>query len=385
MCLIALGFSSGFQGSSGLAQGSGARCDNASLVAEPASVIPACMAALAEAGNEAKTRAGLLYILGRGYHRTARLAEAIESYDSALALDATSADMFVSRAWAAMEMHDVEGVHHFAQMAIRAEPSSARAWDFLGTVRLEMGDTIAALEAYEHALRIDPKFGLALLHRADVMKRLGKPERAVEDYEKILAMPPGEVETGNLIGKNGKVASFRAAALEGRATARWSSAPREVVEADLRAAIAMEPTPFRHRLLAQHFRRQPDRIEDAVRAMRASYEMAPYLVELQLLFGEYLLVAGKEEEGLAEIRSIISKTPGYMKAHSAMVIYFRMKNRLDEAIDALEVGYNANPDAYRWLIDRLISDGYWGDESRPTRTTPELKAAFRKCLSAKCA
>ncbi|WP_284178437.1 tetratricopeptide repeat protein [Rhabdaerophilum sp. SD176] len=382
---ILLGLLIAFFASAGRAQASEVRCDNASLAAEPINVIPVCSRLLAADGIDAKTRAGLLYILGRGYHRTNRIAEAIENYDAALALDSSSADIFVSRAWAAMELKDGDGMVHFAQEAIKADPTSARAWDMMGAIRAELGNPVAALEAYDHALRVDPKYSLALLHRGEILIRMGRPDRAVEDYETILAMPPAEVETGNLIGQNGKPASFRAAAFEGRANARWNSASLDAVETDLRAAIATEATPFRHRQLAQHFRRQPGRMDEAVGAIRAAYDMAPYLIQLQHELGEYLLYAGKEEEGLAELERVIKKAPGYMNVHSTTVIYFQRKNRIDEAVNALVAGYNANPRSYLWLLNRLVKGGYWDGKNIPEKITPKLKAAFRKCLAAKCA
>lgn len=383
-CLL-IGSAAGLVALPARAQSPEPRCDHPSLVADPKSVIPVCTSLLMGDGHDAKTRAGLLYILGRGYHRSNRIAEAIENYDAAIALDRSSADLFVSRAWAAMEVGDGDRMLLFAQEAINADPTSARAWDLLGAAYAAMGQAHAALEAYDHALRIDPRFGLALLHRGQILIRLGQTQAAVEAFEAILALPPEEVETGNLIGLNGKPASFRAAALEERANARWNSAPFDVVEADLRAAIAMELSPFRHQRLARHFRRQPGRIEDAVRAIRAAHEMAPYLVPLQHELGQYLLRAGLEEEGMAEVRRVIDKAPGFLEAYITLVKYLRLKNRTDEAIAVLEAGYNVNPPAFRWLVDRMIQGGFLAGHDIPAKATPEFRIALQKCFAARCA
>ncbi len=77
--------------------------------------------------------------------------------------------------------------------AIASEAKSKVLWLNLATACRSLGDTAAESQAVEKALTLEPRYVAALLHKADLMERLGKPMAAVLVFEAVLAsIPPGE-------------------------------------------------------------------------------------------------------------------------------------------------------------------------------------------------
>jgi Tfp pilus assembly protein PilF len=53
------------------------------------------------------------------------------------------------------------------------------------------GNLEAALQDYDKAVSIDPRFAVALANRGDVYAKKGEKDRAIADYRAALAIEPG--------------------------------------------------------------------------------------------------------------------------------------------------------------------------------------------------
>ena len=79
------------------------------------------------------------------------------------------------------------------QRAILSDPKSRVLWLNLAAACRSLGDTGAESQALDKALALEPRYVAALLQKADLMERLGKPMAAVQTFEAVLAsIPPGE-------------------------------------------------------------------------------------------------------------------------------------------------------------------------------------------------
>jgi aspartyl/asparaginyl beta-hydroxylase (cupin superfamily) len=79
------------------------------------------------------------------------------------------------------------------QRATALDGKSKVLWLNLATACRSLGDTEAERQALERALALEPRYVAALLHKADLMERLGKPKAAVLMFEAALAsIVPGE-------------------------------------------------------------------------------------------------------------------------------------------------------------------------------------------------
>jgi len=56
------------------------------------------------------------------------------------------------------------------------------------------GEYAAAIEAYDQAIKIDPKFAAAYKDRGTAYLRLHQPERAIQDYDQAIQLDPEDAE-----------------------------------------------------------------------------------------------------------------------------------------------------------------------------------------------
>jgi aspartate beta-hydroxylase len=79
------------------------------------------------------------------------------------------------------------------QRALAADPRSRVLWlNLAGSCRV-LGDTAAESQALDQALELEPRYVAALLQKADLHERLGRPLAAVQMFEAALhSIPPGE-------------------------------------------------------------------------------------------------------------------------------------------------------------------------------------------------
>ena len=79
------------------------------------------------------------------------------------------------------------------QRAIAFDAKSPVLWLNLATACRSIGDTAAESESLGKALALQPRYVAALLHKADLLERLGKPLAAAQMFEAALAsIAPGE-------------------------------------------------------------------------------------------------------------------------------------------------------------------------------------------------
>jgi tetratricopeptide (TPR) repeat protein len=72
-------------------------------------------------------------------------------------------------------------------------PQDARAYNNLGDVQEEAGETAPALEAFDNAIRLSPNYQKAYLNRGLLYAAQGKHFRAIEDFSQAIAIEPGEL------------------------------------------------------------------------------------------------------------------------------------------------------------------------------------------------
>lgn len=355
-------------------------CTMATLEAFAASVIEPCQQALANPKLGKKRRAELMFLLGRGYHRTSRLAQAISTYDEALALDAGSAELLTSRAWAAETADDLTGAQTFIERALAIDPKNARAWDVVGFLRYRNRDVEGALDAYSRAIELDPQLGLPRLHRADLRAMLGHHLDAISDLGSILAIPRQRIDRGGLLTDDGQVASFHAAAYRRRADIYARTKRFEVAEADYSAAIAIEPRVEYLEARGLFLKRQKGRAEDALRDFAAARVIEPNNLRLWVHEADSLTWANRNDEALNRYAEVLARTPDYGPARRGRIAVFRGSKRFDEAARELEEWFNADSRQLFGLIERMVIRGYWHGERFPERVTPELRKAFLNCV-----
>ena len=81
---------------------------------------------------------------------------------------------------------DARRARELYERAIAVDPGSKVLWLNLATACRNLDDKKAEEEALEKALALEPRYVLALLQKADLMERLGKPKTAATTYRAAL-------------------------------------------------------------------------------------------------------------------------------------------------------------------------------------------------------
>jgi aspartate beta-hydroxylase len=84
--------------------------------------------------------------------------------------------------------------------AVALDPNSKVLWLNLATACRALNDTDPEIQALDRALAIEPRYVAALLHKADLLERWGRPKAAAQMFEAALAsISPGEQFAPSLI------------------------------------------------------------------------------------------------------------------------------------------------------------------------------------------
>jgi len=186
--------------------------------------------AIPEALNEAKLAHSLdpHNVLGncvrcRCFRLTGRLPEADASCDAALNDDKGSALAWAekgavtvarSRAGSSGDDKLLSDAVSELRLALTANPGDERAWNNLGIAYLDLKQPSKALEAANHALRVEPDFEDALITKASALKRLGELEEIIPVYKRLTELNPNDAEAWNNLGEAYERQSALGTALE---------------------------------------------------------------------------------------------------------------------------------------------------------------------------
>ena len=92
----------------------------------------------------------------------------------------------------ALTSGDPSAARSLLERAASLDPTSSSLWVNVALAQRELGDDAAERDALEKALAIDPRYFPALLHKARLFERQGKPKLAAHIYNAFLCcLPPG--------------------------------------------------------------------------------------------------------------------------------------------------------------------------------------------------
>ncbi len=124
--------------------------------------------------------------------RLSRQALALDpDYAMAMARIALSRGMQLLRDWIAAEGPEAEEGIRLARRAIAASGDDPWVLNLAGlALSLLTGDNHAALNAIDHAIRVNPNFGVAFGSRALVLAWLNRPDEAIQSAHQAIRLSP---------------------------------------------------------------------------------------------------------------------------------------------------------------------------------------------------
>ncbi|MES2255721.1 MAG: tetratricopeptide repeat protein [Pseudomonadota bacterium] len=348
--------------------------------------------------------------LGNGLQQIERFAEALDSYDKALALKPDLADIHNNRAIALASLGRREEALESYGRAVALKPDYAQAYNNRGTVLLDLGRAGEALADFNQAIALDPNYARAFNNRGNVLTELGRYEEALNDHDRAIALQPQAAESHDKRG-NVLVALRRAeAALEsfdraiaidpsfssphnGRGTAlAMLGRPQEALEAHDRA-LARDPNSaaaHNNRGTALATLKRP---ADALVAHDRALALDPLSANAHNNRGTALALLGRLEEGLESLDRALSLHPDLTQAHVNRGNFLTDLKRYDEALASFDRAVTLNPGsadahfgrslvlllrgrfedawaAYEWR-KRRVAPGSFHEQGRPEWTGKE--------------
>ena len=199
--------------------------------------------------------------------------------------------------------------------------------NLLGAVKADMGRLDEAMECYEKALAIEPRFPEAHSNMGNALCALGRPDAAVESYQRALAIKPDYAGAHNNLGN----------AL--RALGRYDEAL-----ASYREALRLKPDyPEAHNNIGTTLNAL-DRPDDAVDSYRHALAINPAYAEAHSNLGNALKALGRIEEAIASYRNAIAAKPDYGEAHYNLGAVLNRLGRSEEAVAGYREAVRIKPD-----------------------------------------
>lgn len=223
-----------------------------------------------------------------------RTKEALQEYDTAIAIDPDFPDYYLDRGNVRYAAGEVEGALADYETAMRLSPPLPEAYYNRAELRIEQGELEGALADLDHVLELDPGYLDAYINRAGLRVAAGLNEEARADVTAGLAIDPDNAHLWSVLGQleaaDGRHAEAAAAfekalaadpglsaAWANRGIWRYESGDAEGAVADLTRAIELASDGER---AALHYNRATalralGREEEARADLRQAHDLAP--------------------------------------------------------------------------------------------------------------
>jgi tetratricopeptide (TPR) repeat protein len=229
-----------------------------------------------------------------------------------------SASQQLERAKQHFELTDYHGAIVLLQELVDEGRAFADAYHLLGLCEHMVGQPERALAAFDHALRLNPRYIEALLHRGVVLAELGREDEAADAFRAARESGSGE-RAGVPVHHADKLANLHA---------------------DLADAYA-----------------QAGALSRAIEQLRAALELGPAFHDLRYRMGRYLLDSGRSLEAREELERVVDARPGSTEARCAYALACYLSGDAPTAREQLDAVLATDPThiratAYRELVER---------------------------------
>src|SRR5215470_11814118 len=133
-------------------------------------------------------------LLGMALSNIGRTAEALDSFDQAIAL---GADAHGSRADALMALGRLTDAVESFDRALARDPASVTDWCNRGAALLELGRAAEAAKSFARATALAPDFAEAYYNHGNALAQLGRHVESIASYDRALALKPDYVDALN--------------------------------------------------------------------------------------------------------------------------------------------------------------------------------------------
>ena len=235
-----------------------------------------------------------------------------------------------------------------AEALLSAAPSDVEMLILAATARADGGDPAAALEALEGARRGAPARADVLKQIGDVARSIGDFESAVDAYRHAITLDPDfAVVRYHLAG----ILEMKGANVE--------------AERELSAALDSVPTYTEAALALAALRRRLNRHQDSVALLVELLQRDPYNLDALTSLGESLFESGRRADAAVAFGRVLRFDPEHVGA-----LYF------EGVLAAEQHRYRYAIDRWRRVVDLEPASEYARRARRDTRTAADLQRIF---------
>jgi len=255
-----------------------------------------------------------------------RPEEALDSCDAALALQPSSAGTHLIRGMALRRLRRLGEAAASYDAAIRLQPGSAEAHYNRGNLLQDMESYQQAVDSYDAALRLRPGYPVAHCNRGNALRRLNQPHEALKCYDRAIELQPGFAEAHSNRGSVLQEFKRFGEALGSCATAVRLQPGSADIQYNLGTVL-----------------QSLQRMEEAVASYDEAIRLAPDHGKAHDNRGGALLALGRLEEALASYDAALRFDPAEPTLHYNRANVLQQLGRLDEAIDGYRRALTLRP------------------------------------------
>jgi len=277
--------------------------------------------------------------LGRSQEKLGRRDAAIRTYTNAI-------NLLAGGHWMQRELHQrivalyrgagrIDELVRYCEAQIKNAPEQTVIRERLADVLAAAGRTDEAKERLAEAVRLFPKNRSLSSKRVELLERVKDFPGAAEEYERIIARFPDEVESyisyGRFLARNQKLDQARS---------QWKHVlDREVADATLA-----------HRLggLFEQF----ELLNDAAECYRRAIQLAPKRPEGYTALSRLWTAQGERDSALDVLRQMSTANPDNAPMHARLSSALLGLSLPEEALSAIAKACRLDPDQYRYQMAR---------------------------------
>ncbi|MBS1797443.1 MAG: tetratricopeptide repeat protein [Acidobacteria bacterium] len=302
--------------------------------------------------------------------------EAIDVLRRGLLIDPNDKDLhnILGGLYSELGMHDdaIAVRRRYVELA----PAEPNAYDSLGLAYQWSGDYESAAANYEHSLRLNPNFEVALFHLANTRFQTGRYNDALELLRRVIEIAPSNAEKARgweyiaiVYLRRGELAAAEKASLKAAGIEKEWAASAIVLAAlggDFKKAETLTDDIFVKAMVNDRGARIKSRLEfyhrgviaskkqqteETLAAFREAVRRKPPIFHIDAFedcLANALLEFGRYDEAIAEYQRIIALNPNYPLVRYNLARALQAKGARAEALDNyrqfLETWKNADPD-----------------------------------------
>ena len=271
--------------------------------------------------------------------------------------------------------------------------NNAVAHNCLGDAYFRSGRMEEAIEQYQNALEVRPRYVLAMYDLGDAFLRLGRVDEAIEQYQKVLALQPNYAEAcnnlGNALAQKGRmgeaVVQFKRALKIRPAYAEgYNNLGNALVQegrgdeaiACYQKALKINPGPAQVYINLGSALLQKERLDEAMEQFQQAINLQPDSAQAHYNLSQIFLLKGQGNEAMTHLQEALKIRPDYAKAHDSLGVALIQKGQVDEALEHFKKAVEIDPGfatAHYHLGMVLVQKGLVDEATAQFKETLRLK------------